>query len=425
MDTPSDSVDETAQTLDDQSFSFSKADLYGIQDLLRRPKDLFRLLVNSVCPETVGHELVKAGMVLTLLSGQAANPPGTNEPSMGTLNMLLVGDPGQGSRRMLSAAHAAAPRAVMFECPGRIDASVTRLSNADEYSLEAGPLVLSDRGLCVMDNLTALSNAGQQRLLAAMRSQRVRVSHAASRSYVDLYARAVVLATATPYGGRCDRSKISVVDNLELPESLISQFDLVFVLDDTSVRVSDSSQVDNCISLHSSLNAQCSQYAKMFASSDTIPLSEYLKIGPEHPVQPLPSNLLRAFLAYAQQYVHPQLTRPAATFLRSWYTKLQSEFSRRTDTRITVLHLESASTAALARARAALRTDVTEKDARDATEIVEAAIRTQIQVKASVEASQTIRQAVGGKDSREGDDRASGAKATVKRKVGKQKEVQM
>jgi DNA helicase MCM8 len=49
---------------------FSEKDLEGINRIKSYPQELkFKLLVNSLCPAIFGHEIVKAGLLLTLFGG--------------------------------------------------------------------------------------------------------------------------------------------------------------------------------------------------------------------------------------------------------------------------------------------------------------------------------------------------------------------
>lgn len=107
------------------------------------------MLVQSLCPSIFGHEVVKAGLLLSLFGGTQNDMEIRSEP-----HLLMVGDPGLGKSQMLQACSNAAPRGV-YVCGNTSTSSgltvtMTRETGGD-YSLEAGALVLADQGCCCID----------------------------------------------------------------------------------------------------------------------------------------------------------------------------------------------------------------------------------------------------------------------------------
>ena len=161
-------------------------------------KNAFRLLCASLCPGIYGHERVKAGILLTLLRGNEQHRKhGTRAHS----HLLLVGDPGLGKSQMLMAAVGAAPRSVFVGAGTATTAGLTATLHQDssgEYGLEAGALVLADRGVCGIDEFDKL--AGDQRaLLEVMEQSTVNVAKAGI--VCSLPARTSIIAAANPIGG--------------------------------------------------------------------------------------------------------------------------------------------------------------------------------------------------------------------------------
>ena len=65
----------------------------------------FKQLVHSLCPVIYGQELVKAGIVLALFGGVSKKFEDDGWiPTRGSINCLVVGDPGMGKSQMLTAA---------------------------------------------------------------------------------------------------------------------------------------------------------------------------------------------------------------------------------------------------------------------------------------------------------------------------------
>ena len=128
------------------AIDFSKKDLYGIREILQPGLDTFKLLVNSLCPQIYGHEMVKAGLLLVLLGGRKREANLSGVTTRSNPHVLIVGDPGLGKSQMLSAAVRVAPRGV-YVCGNTATASgltVTMRKDPDtgEMALEAGALIL-------------------------------------------------------------------------------------------------------------------------------------------------------------------------------------------------------------------------------------------------------------------------------------------
>jgi len=137
------------------ALQFATKDMYAILEVFNQ-KNLFRFLVNSLCPSIYGHEIVKAGFVLSLFGGCPKDSMDKSKVSVrGDIHMLVVGDPGLGKSQMLRAVSALAPRGV-YVCGNTTSTSgltvtLVRESSGGDFGLEAGALVLADQGVCCID----------------------------------------------------------------------------------------------------------------------------------------------------------------------------------------------------------------------------------------------------------------------------------
>uniref|UniRef100_A0A7N8Y2J0 DNA helicase MCM8 n=1 Tax=Mastacembelus armatus TaxID=205130 RepID=A0A7N8Y2J0_9TELE len=372
------SVSNTKGTSFSGGEEFSLKELYAIQEIQSQP-NLLRLIVHSLCPVIYGHLLVKAALALALFGGRQKHTDKNSVPVRGDPHILMVGDPGLGKSQMLQAVCNVAPRGI-YVCGNStsttgLTVSLSRDAGTGDYALEAGALVLADQGLCCIDEFDKLGNQ-QQALLEAMEQQTVSLAKAGIVS--SLPARTSVIAAANPTGGHYNRGK-TVSENLKMGSALLSRFDVVFLLLD----IPDESH-DRHLSEHVMANragrGRTSSAVVTRASSDfetsillehsDMPLSERLKIPADETVDPIPTCLLRKYISYARQYVHPSLSPEAAQILQDFYLSLRSQAHCANSTPITTRQLESLIRLTEARARLELRETATKSDAEDVVDIM-------------------------------------------------------
>ncbi|ORZ28616.1 MCM2/3/5 family-domain-containing protein [Lobosporangium transversale] len=374
------------------SIQINTRDLYAIEDITREPQ-LFKLIVNSFCPLIFGHEMVKAGILFALFGGRRrGNSAIDRTVTRADPHVLVVGDPGLGKSQMLSAAVKVAPRGV-YVCgssgvsTGGLTVTLVRGSGSD-FALEAGALVLGDQGCCCIDEFDKMTT-DHNALLEAMEQQSISIAKAGV--LCTLPARTSVIAAANPKGGHYNTAK-SVAENLKMNGALLSRFDLIFILMDKPDSEMDKYLSRHVMALHAghaadkrALRPTSSQDSEMdrshpSESSDTKarmsdPLSERLKMTKEDDLQLIAQPLLRKYIAYARQYVHPRLSPEAAAILQDYYLALRERHRSPDGTPVTTRQLESLIRMAEAKARIELRELVTKRDAMDVVEIMTFSLR--------------------------------------------------
>jgi DNA helicase MCM8 len=335
-------------------------------------KNIFKLLVDSLCPTIFGHEIIKAGLLLALFRGRE-NPTARSNP-----HILIVGDPGLGKSQMLSAVAAVAPRSVFVGANTSTAAGLTATLHQEggpgEYALEAGALVLADQGCCCIDEFDKLT---EHRVLLDVMEQQV-VNVAKAGVVCSLPARTSILAAANPIGGHYNHDK-TISQNIKLDEALLSRFDLIFVLIDRPDQEIDRYLSEQILSKISSngknRNSQFSNAkafnTQMTETQDSMHSSGFLKNlskkqGQESLITP---TILRKYISYAQRFISPKLSPEAAQVLKEFY--LSCRQNEKTDALpITTRQLESAVRLSEARAKAELRLTVTKEDAEDVIAIM-------------------------------------------------------
>ena len=315
----------------------SPEDEDAIQEISRDPW-VHRRLLQSIAPSIYGHEAIKESILYLLFGGVNKELPDIR--IRGDINVLLVGDPGTGKSQLLGFAAKIAPRGLMTTGRGStaagLTAAVVKEGGTGNFILEAGALVLSDQGVCCIDELDKMREEDRGAMHPAMEQQIIPI--AKGGIVATLNARTSILAAANPTLGRYNPYQ-TIGQNINLPVTLLSRFDVIFVLKDVPDAEKDATMAEHILGLHR-------------AAGSTITS----QVNPE---------LFRKYISYAKR-IKPILTEDVITRFRDFYVKMRTssaEGGESSAVAITARQLESLVRLAEARARAHLRTEVTKEDA--------------------------------------------------------------
>ncbi|XP_015172942.1 PREDICTED: DNA helicase MCM8-like, partial [Polistes dominula] len=345
-------------------------DYLAIKEVYEKP-NVFSLLIHSLCPSIYGHEMIKAGLILSLFGGNAKRR-GLRDH----IHVLIVGDPGLGKSQMLQACSRVSVKGVYIcgnsSTSSGLTVTLTKENGTNDFALEPGALVLADRGCCCIDEFDKMS-VQHQALLESMEQQSVTV--AKSGILCSLPSRTSVLAAANHIGGRYDKSK-TILQNLNISQPLLSRFDLIFLLLDNPDKRRDHLICKHIMSSHINLNNKKTKKTpsddqSMQSISLNDSLKEKLMFSSIEPEDVIPQIILKKYISYARQYVHPKLTVKAAEVLQKYYLELRLRNAELGGIPIYNRQLEAMIRLTEARAKLELRVEATESDALEVVEILD------------------------------------------------------
>lgn len=320
------------QTSANAGCTISRDDLRKIK-LIAKSGRALETLSSSFAPTIYGHETIKKGILLLMFGGAEKNlNSGTH--LRGDINCLLIGDPGTAKSQLL--------RAVMEVCPlsisttGRgstgvgLTAAVTTDFDTGEKRLEAGAMVLADRGIVCIDEFDKMNDLDRVAIHEVMEQQTVTITKSGVKA--SLNARCSVLAAANPLYGNFDHN-ISIAKNVNLPDSLLSRFDMLFIVLDEKDKDHDL-RISKFV-----LDRHVEQAAELVPKSvHTVHTWHYHQSSQQpgeegsqgdHQEDFLTPEFLRKYVYYSKQHMlgNIQLTGAAMKEISDYYVKIRASTS--------------------------------------------------------------------------------------------------
>lgn len=378
-------------------------DIRNINKISRR-EEVFDLLAHSLAPSIFGHDYLKKAVLLMLLGGQEKNlSNGTH--IRGDINILMVGDPSTAKSQMLRFVLNTAPLAIATTGRGSsgvgLTAAVTTDRETGERRLEAGAMVLADRGVVCIDEFDKMSETDRVAIHEVMEQQTVTIAKAGI--HTTLNARCSVIAAANPIYGQYDVHK-EPGRNIALPDSLLSRFDLLFVITDDIDERRDRLISEHVLRMHRYVQPGQPAGApakdnldqvlevgggpdemdegKDQTSEDESPFEKYnpllhTGVPGDGRQQVLSISFVKKYLQYAKSRIAPVLSPGAAAWISNVYANLRNDEQagnvRRTAP-LTARTLETLIRLATAYAKARLSQVVEEHDAEAAEAILRYAL---------------------------------------------------
>lgn len=270
----------------------------------------------SIAPSIYGYEEVKEALGLQLFSGVSKGlPDGTR--IRGDIHILLVGDPGIAKSQLLRYISKLSPRGIYTSGKSSTSAGLTATAVKDElgdgrWTIEAGALVLADKGIACIDEMDKMRSEDRSALHEAMEQQTISVAKAGVMA--TLKSRCALLAAANPKFGRFDKFE-GIAQQINLSPALMSRFDLIFVLTDEP-----SDARDSMIAHHIGQTTYAGEIASRGDRS-----REELEAVMEVIRPAIEPEVLRKYIAYARKNVFPVLTPEARGRLEGYYVSLRKQ----------------------------------------------------------------------------------------------------
>jgi len=355
-------VEKEEQDYDD--LEITKADKEKFAKISNKD-GIYDTLASCIAPSIFGYEKQKLALVLQLFSGVTKHVDDGNTRLRGDLHVLLVGDPGTGKSQLVRYVKQLSPRGVFTSGKGSSTAGLTaaavrdsEFGGTDKWTLQAGALVLADKGVACVDELDKMDSSDRSALHEALEQQTVSVNKAGINS--TLKSRCSLLAAANPKEGRFDEY-MSVPEQINLDPPLVSRFDLIFIIRDIPDEDKDGDIADHI------LNTNRVGERKAAGQND---ITKGTDVDEEDVDQPLDSGLFQKYVAYARKNISPELTDEAQKIIRDFYVNLRKQGKEESDAiSITARKLESLVRLSEASARVRLSDEVTKEDAERAIQI--------------------------------------------------------
>ena len=281
---------------DDLSNKMTQEDLEEIKEISKRP-NVLNVLAKSLSPSIYGHDKIKEAIILQLAGGRRkVRPDGVI--TRGDMHMLLIGDPGSGKSQLLGRITKIAPKARFTSGKGATGAGLTASVVKDEFlggwSLEAGTLVLANRGFAIIDELDKMTKDDRSALHEALEQQTISIAKANIQA--TLRCETTVLAAANPKFGRFDPYDL-IANQINLPPTLINRFDLIFPVKDMPNREKDEKTAAFILSFHK---------------------------DPEKAVAEISTEIMRKYFAYVRKNNHPIMTDEAIKEIKEYYVSMRN-----------------------------------------------------------------------------------------------------
>lgn len=347
----------------------TEADEREIMELKKQP-DVYEKFIRSIAPSIYGYEEIKEAMILQLFAGVPKELPDETRVR-GDIHLLLVGDPGVAKSQLLTYLVKLAPRGLYTGGKSSSAAGLTAAAVRDEFgegrwTLEAGALVLADKGIAAVDEIDKMKKEDRDALHEAMEQQTVSIAKAGIMARLN--SRCSLLAAANPKFGRFDKYT-TIAEQINMPPTLISRFDLIFTMIDRPNEEMDTKTAEHILEMHyaGELLARSKNIGKVEEAE-----KEHFGEAIQAMTPAVSRELLRKYVAWSKRNIFPVMTEEAHKKFLDFYIGLRRQGYEDEDAPVpvTARQLEALIRLGEARARARLSDKITVEDAERVINVV-------------------------------------------------------
>ncbi|KAJ6355214.1 hypothetical protein OIU77_005743 [Salix suchowensis] len=242
--------------------------------------DAYEVICSKIAPSIFGEENVKKAVACLLFGGSRKNLP-DGVKLRGDINVLLLGDPSTAKSQFL------------------------KDSSTREFYLEGGAMVLADGGVVCIDEFDKMRPEDRVAIHEAMEQQTISIAKAGITTVLN--SRTSVLAAANPPSGRYDDLK-TAQENIDLQTTILSRFDLIFIVKDKRDYSRDKTIASHIIRVHASADRTSSN-----ARAQAPPKEE---------------NWLKRYIQYCRTECHPRLSESASSRLQNEYVRFRQDMRK-------------------------------------------------------------------------------------------------